>query len=127
MGNIQSTARVLAPLSFVYDFAAQQYGMFSSPSMLDIHNQNPAAFSPQPFFIAGFFAPQQVLQLVWLWRLWKQEGNAQERAMMNRFAWVYSLGNVCIGSEYLELFCTVLSGRASFLGVVGKRGEMEGE
>lgn len=100
MGNAQSTIRVLAPLSFLYDFATQQYGMFSSPNMLDIHNKNLAAFSPQPYFIAGFFAPQQVLQLVWLWKLWKRDGNAQERETMENFGWVYVLGNLCIGSEF---------------------------
>jgi hypothetical protein len=104
MGNAQSTVRVLAPLSFLYDFAAQQYGMFSSPNMLDIHNKNPAAFSPQPFFIAGFFAPQQVLQVVWLYKLWHRAGNTQEREMMENFGWVYVLGNLCIGSEYFHTY-----------------------
>jgi hypothetical protein len=101
MGNNQSQlVRYLAPASFLFDFAAQQYGMFSSPNMLDIHNKNLAAFSPQPYFIAGFFFPQQLFQLAWLWKLWNQQGNAAECRMMNRFAWAYSLGNVCIGSEY---------------------------
>ncbi|USP78112.1 hypothetical protein yc1106_05386 [Curvularia clavata] len=98
MGNSQSTVRYLAPASFIYDFAAQQYGLFSSPNMLDIHNQNLAAFSPYPYFIGAFFFPQQLFQLAWLWKLWKQDGNAQECAMMNKFAWCYSLGNICIGT-----------------------------
>lgn len=100
MGNTQSAVRILAPASFLFDFAAQQYGMFSNPNMLDIHNKNPAAFSPQPYFIAGFFFPQQLFQLAWLWKLWKQDGTQQEREMMNKFAWAYSIGNVCIGSEF---------------------------
>ncbi|KAF1962197.1 hypothetical protein CC80DRAFT_462124 [Byssothecium circinans] len=98
MGNTQSTVRILAPLSFLYDFAAQQYGMFSSPNMLDIHNKNLAAFSPQPYFIAGFFFPQQIFQLVWLYKLWNRQGNAAELETMDKFAWVYSLGNFCIGT-----------------------------
>ncbi|KAF2733910.1 hypothetical protein EJ04DRAFT_543930 [Polyplosphaeria fusca] len=98
MGNAQSTIQVLAPLSFLYDFAAQQYGIFSSPNMLDVHNQNLAAFSPQPFFIAGFFFPQQLFQLAWLWKLWKRDGSAEEVAMMEKFGWCYVLGNVCIGT-----------------------------
>jgi len=98
MGNSQSTVRYLAPASFLYDFAAQQYGIFSKPNMMDIHEKNLAAFSPQPQFIGGFFFPQQIFQLVWLYKLWNQNGNAQENAMMNKFAWVYSLGNVCIGT-----------------------------
>lgn len=104
MGNNQSTVRYLAPASFLYDFAAQQYGMFSSPNMLDIHNKNLAAFSPYPYFIAGFFFPQQLFQLAWLWKLWNQDGSEQDRQMMNKFAWVYSLGNFCIGSEFYDLF-----------------------
>ncbi|KAF2014891.1 hypothetical protein BU24DRAFT_423788 [Aaosphaeria arxii CBS 175.79] len=98
MGNSQSAARVVAPLSFLYDFSAQQYGMFSKPNMLDVHNRNLAAFSPYPYFIAGFFFPQQIFQLVWLWKLWKSDGTPQENETMGRFAWVYSLGNVCIGT-----------------------------
>jgi hypothetical protein len=105
MGNTQSIVRYLAPASFAYDFIAQQYGIFSSPNMLDIHNKNLAAFSPYPYFIGAFFFPQQIFQLVWLWKLWKQDGNKQECAMMNKFAWVYSLGNVCIGSTYTTLKC----------------------
>lgn len=98
MGNAQSTVRYLAPASFLYDFAAQQYGMFSKPNMLDIHNKNLAAFSPYPYAIAGFFFPQQLFQLAWLWKLWKQDGTSADCSMMNKFAWVYSLGNFCIGS-----------------------------
>jgi hypothetical protein len=41
-------ARYLAPASFLYDFAAQQYGMLFSPNMKDVHDANLAAFSPQP-------------------------------------------------------------------------------
>ncbi|KAH6625167.1 hypothetical protein C7974DRAFT_395545 [Boeremia exigua] len=98
MGNNLSTVHYLAPASFLFDFAAQQYGMFSSPNMLDIHNRNPAAFSPYPYAIAGFFFPQQLFQVAWLWKLCRREGTAKEQAMMERFAWVYSLGNVCIGT-----------------------------
>lgn len=109
MGNAQSTVRVLAPLSFLYDFAAQQYGMFSTPNMLDIHNRNLAAFSPQPYFIAGFFFPQQLFQLAWLWKLWRQEGTPAERETMTNFGWVYALGNVCIGS--MSCYCLPSEGR----------------
>lgn len=60
-----------APTSFLIDFAAQQYGMFSTPNMKTIHDRNLSFFSPQPFFIAGFFFPQQLFQLAWLYRLYK--------------------------------------------------------
>lgn len=53
-----STAKWVAPLSFIIDFAAQQYGMFATPNMKDIHDRNLSFFSPQPFFIAAFFFPQ---------------------------------------------------------------------
>ena len=45
--------------------------MFSSPNMLDVHNANLSFWSPQPYFIAGFFFPQQLFQLAWLYRLYK--------------------------------------------------------
>jgi hypothetical protein len=57
MGNTQSTVRYLAPASFLFDFAAQQYGMFFRPNMLDIHNKNLGAFSPYPYAVAGFLLP----------------------------------------------------------------------
>lgn len=98
MGNSQSAVRIIAPLSFLYDFAAQQYGIFSTPSMLDIHNRNPGAFSPQPYFIGGFFFPQQLFQLVWLWKLCNGQGTVEERRTMENFGWVYALGNLCIGT-----------------------------
>ena len=39
--------------------------------MKDINDKNQSFFSPQPYFIAGFFFPQQLFQLAWLYRLWK--------------------------------------------------------
>ncbi len=39
--------------------------------MKDIHDRNQSFFSPQPYFIGGFFFPQQLFQLAWLYRLWK--------------------------------------------------------
>ncbi|KAL9051584.1 MAG: hypothetical protein Q9206_004649 [Seirophora lacunosa] len=71
MGISYSTAKWMAPTSFLIDFAAQQYGMLSKPNMKDIHDRNLSFFSPQPFFIAGFFFPQQLFQLAWLYRLYK--------------------------------------------------------
>lgn len=99
MGASPSTLRILAPLSFAYDFAAQQYGMFSSPNMLDIHEANIAAFSPQPYFIAGFFFPQQLFQLAWLWKLYRGEGSAEDRREMEGYVWPYVIGNLSIGSK----------------------------
>jgi hypothetical protein len=36
--------------------------------------------------LLGFFFPQQLCQLAWLWKLWKQEGTYADRTMMNEFA-----------------------------------------
>lgn len=103
MGISYSTAKYLAPASFLYDFAAQQYGMLSTPNMKTIHDANISYFSPQPFFIAGFFAPQQLFQLAWLYRLWKlsPNKNAAEKSELDQivdFVPYYALGNVCIGT-----------------------------
>jgi hypothetical protein len=84
MGLTLSTARYLAPASFLFDFAAQQYGLLSKPNMQDIHNQNLAAFSPNPYFIGAFFFPQQIVQLFWLWRLWTAKGTDKEIEEMVR-------------------------------------------
>lgn len=39
--------------------------------MLDVHNANLSFWSPMPQFIGGFFFPQQMFQLAWLYRLYK--------------------------------------------------------
>lgn len=111
MGISYSTARYLAPASFLYDFALQQYGILSSPSMKDIHDANLAFWSPQPYLIGAFFFPQQLFQLAWLYRLWKLDprkgGKEEEEArMITDYVPWYALGNVCIGSmsDHL-LFC----------------------
>ncbi|EIW87238.1 hypothetical protein CONPUDRAFT_44976 [Coniophora puteana RWD-64-598 SS2] len=66
--------RILAVGPFVINVAAQLYGMLAKPNIKDIADANHYAFSPNPFFIAGFFALQLVLQLYWIrnlfvWRL----------------------------------------------------------
>lgn len=104
MGLSNSTARWLAPTSFLIDFAAQQYGMFSTPNMKDIHDQNLSFFSPQPFFIAGFFFPQQIFQVAWLYRMWrldeKNEKERRELEIQKDFVPYYALGNLCIAGTY---------------------------
>lgn len=100
MGISYSTARWLAPASFLVDFAAQNYGMLSTPNMKDIHDANLSFFSPQPFFIAGFFFPQQIVQLGWLYRLWKLEPERSKKGAelddMVDYVPYYSMGNLCI-------------------------------
>ncbi|GME26319.1 hypothetical protein GTA08_BOTSDO01517 [Neofusicoccum parvum] len=98
MGISHSTARYIAPASFLYDFAIQQYGMLSKPNMKNIHDANLSFFSPQPYFIALFFFPQQIAQLVFLWKLWKKDGTEREIKEMTDYTPVYALGNFCIGT-----------------------------
>ncbi|KAI9798388.1 MAG: hypothetical protein M1825_005372 [Sarcosagium campestre] len=105
MGNqiSHTTAKWLAPTSFIIDFAAQTYGVLSTPNMVDVHNANLSFFSPQPQFIGAFFAPQQLLQLVWLYRLCTLDGNASaanksEVRRMVDFVPFYALGNICIAT-----------------------------
>ncbi|KAF3761634.1 hypothetical protein M406DRAFT_265796 [Cryphonectria parasitica EP155] len=102
MGVSLSTARYIAPLSFIVDFAAQQYGMLSSPNMKDIHDANLSFFSPQPYFIAGFFFPQQLFQLAWLWRLWRSTPQSAledgATSTVVDFSPFYVVGNLCIAT-----------------------------
>jgi len=107
MGVTLSTARWMAPASFAIDFAAQQYGMLASPNMKDVHDANLAFWSPQPFFIAGFFFPQQIFQLAWLYRLYraksakardgKDEEDKDVKTMVD-FVPYYTIGNLCIAT-----------------------------
>jgi hypothetical protein len=76
--------------------------MLAKPSMLDVHNVHLTFFSPQPWFIAGFFFSQQIAQVAWLYRLWKlDEKDPKERRELEVIAdyapW-YTLGNICIAS-----------------------------
>jgi len=102
MGLSYSTAKWLAPASFLFDFALQQYGMLSSPNMKDINDRNVSFWSPQPFFIAGFFFPQQLFQLAWLYRLYKLDPKKpSERPELDQlvdFVPYYAVGNICIGT-----------------------------
>ena len=108
-----SSARVIAPLAFLFDFAMQQYGMsYSKPNMLDVHNgtwlnypscrllkptpsANPGAFSPYAWAIPAFFAPQQIIQLVWLYRLiWAKDATDEELSEAVAYTPYYALGNI---------------------------------
>ncbi|TVY94270.1 hypothetical protein LAWI1_G002065 [Lachnellula willkommii] len=75
----------------------------SSPNMKDVHDANLSFWSPQPYFIAGFFFPQQLFQLAWLYRLWKLDPkkSAEEKKeveTMVDFVPYYAVGNLCIAS-----------------------------
>lgn len=66
----------------------------SSPDMKQIHDANPCAFSPQPYAIAGFFGPQQIIQLLWLRELWRKDSEVEANTL--KYSGWYSLGNACI-------------------------------
>lgn len=76
--------------------------MLSSPNMKDINDRNLSFWSPQPFFIAGFFFPQQLFQLAWLYRLYKLDprkpSERPELDQMVDFVPYYAVGNLCIGT-----------------------------
>jgi len=79
--------------------------MLSTPNMKDVHDANLSFWSPQPYFIAAFFFPQQIFQLVWLYRLYKLDPsksteNKKEVDIMVDFVPYYAVGNLCIASEY---------------------------
>jgi hypothetical protein len=95
-------------VSFVIDFAAQQYSMLATPNMKDIHDANLSFFSPQPLFIAAFFFPQQLFQLGWLYRLYKLDptkSNAERQELDQQVDFVpyYSVGNICIAGRQPSL------------------------
>ena len=63
--------------------------------MEDIHNRNPAAFSPHPAFIGGFNLVQQVIQILWLRELFRPN-NQVDKGVISYAPW-YAVGNVAIG------------------------------
>ena len=84
--------------------------MFSSPNMKDINDANISFWSPHPFSIAGFFAPQQLFQLAWLYRLYRLTSSSpsalsatQKRDVGDMVDYVpyYAVGNACIATWML--------------------------
>jgi hypothetical protein len=73
--------------------------MMAKPNMKDLHDKYPASFSPQPFAILGFFGPQQIIQLLWLRELWRNESQVEKGTL--RYAPWYALGNTCIAAWML--------------------------
>ena len=103
MGISHSTAKIIAPASFLYNVAAQNYGMFSNPNMKTIHDRNLSFFSPQPWFIASFFAPQMVLQVAWMYKLLradpsKSDVDRRETQQMIDYVPAFAIGGLSIGT-----------------------------
>lgn len=112
MGISHTTARWLAPLSFLVNVAAQTYGMLTTPNMQDVHEANLSFFSPHPAFIGAFFSSQQIFQLMWLYRLCRPNPRGRlsflrntdpinqdlddDVALMVDYAPYYAVGNFCI-------------------------------
>ncbi|KAI1789425.1 hypothetical protein LXA43DRAFT_974267 [Ganoderma leucocontextum] len=98
MASDVSRARVLTVSSFLVNFAAQTFGMITTPNMKDVADMNHYAFSPNPYFIAAFFVGQVVIQLAWIRKLFpvtdRDEDRAWKIALM--YAPVYAIGNFCI-------------------------------
>ncbi|KAJ9665269.1 hypothetical protein H2201_004560 [Coniosporium apollinis] len=74
--------------------------------MKTVHDQNLSFWSPQPYFIGAFFFPQQIIQLVWLYKLWKGQGTKEELAEMTDYVAIYASGNACIGSWSRAVCCS---------------------
>ncbi len=75
--------------------------------MKDINDQNISFFSPHPYFIAGFFGPQQILQLVWLYRLWKLDSKKPlDRGELDRIGECSFLLMIQLKTEMLTRYCS---------------------
>jgi len=76
--------------------------MLSTPNMKDINDSNLSFWSPQPYFIAGFFFPQQIFQIAYLWRLYKLDSKKpSERSELDplvAYAPYFTVGNLCIAA-----------------------------
>ncbi len=77
------------------------YGMLSDPNMKQINDANVSFWSPQPFFIGGFFFPQMLIQAAWLYRLYMLDSTKpSERADLDEmvdYAPYFMVGNIAIG------------------------------
>lgn len=72
--------------------------MMSTPNMKDIADKYHAMFSPQPYAIGLFFAPQAMIQLYWLWRLYQKPATKQgESDESVNYAPYFIVGNTMIG------------------------------
>lgn len=75
--------------------------MTSDPNMKQINDANVSFWSPQPFFIGGFFFPQMLLQVAWLYRLYKLDASKPaERADLDEmvdYVPYFTIGNISIG------------------------------
>ncbi|KAF8844138.1 hypothetical protein BDN67DRAFT_895407 [Paxillus ammoniavirescens] len=121
-------ARVLVTGSFLINFGCQLYGMLTRPNMKQVADANHFAFSPNPSFIAAFFAMQLVLQLYWIKNLFtvtsdhpspkyehpvshpggiseadlatltQPESTNEPEPAQIAYAPIYALGNLCIAA-----------------------------
>lgn len=68
------------------------------PNMLDIHYTNLAAFSPYAYAIPVFFGAQQILQVTWLYQLFRDNSSVSVESRKDQLNYIptYALGNLCI-------------------------------
>ncbi|EIN12898.1 hypothetical protein PUNSTDRAFT_97851 [Punctularia strigosozonata HHB-11173 SS5] len=97
--NRLNRARAMTLGSWVINFACQMYGMLTSPNMKEVADDNHYAFSPNPWFIGAFFSMQTVLQLWWIYLLFKHSQETAGRLDALGYAPVYAIGNICIGTS----------------------------
>lgn len=108
------TAVLVAGGSWAFNFACQMYGMLSTPNMKDIADKYHAFGSPAAFMIALFFFPQTLLQLYWIYGIYKRHGLKSGGGALQlddsatggggasddeavKYAPVFALGNLSIG------------------------------
>ncbi|KAI5453147.1 hypothetical protein NCC49_006175 [Naganishia albida] len=97
MGVSLSTAKLITTSTFLYDFVVQQWAIaLSKPDMKVVNDRNPGAFSPMPYFIGGYFFPQQILQAFWIREFFRPA--SQVEGIQLDFAPFYALGNTMIGT-----------------------------
>lgn len=93
----------LVSLSLAISFAAQIYGILSTPNMKEVHDANLSFWSPQPLLIAPIFFSQQFFQLVFIRCLYKSnaKSNSEEKIgieLLKDYAPYLSIGNISLAS-----------------------------
>jgi len=98
MGVSLSTAQIIVPVSWVYNFAVNNWAILvSDPNMKVVNDRNPGAFSPIPYAIGTWFGPQQILELLYIKELFYPSGGKVEQVSLS-LAPCFALGNLMIGT-----------------------------
>ncbi|RPA78159.1 hypothetical protein BJ508DRAFT_309513 [Ascobolus immersus RN42] len=65
----------LATTSYLISIGLTTHSLLARPSILSIHDRYPSPLSPYAPLMGMYFVPQQLLQGLWLYRLWKTGGS----------------------------------------------------